>query len=113
MSAALPSPVLTPAENQYCIRLADWWLERSKEFESRAGEHGSTVYQISGDDVPQSHGGGRVHRLIKEASPHAPPSGYFDCTIEVSTTQLFSHPPDHAGRSCLDIPTIMEFTVYT
>lgn len=85
-----PAPALTPAESQYCVRLADWWLERTKELEQKGGDTGVVVHQISVSDAPYNNLVlGRVHRLLKDASPHAPPSGYFDCTIEVSN--LHSH----------------------
>lgn len=84
LSPELPTPPLTPAENQYCVRLADWWLEWTKEFKQKAGDTGAVVHQISVNDASHNNLVGRVHRLLKDASPHAPPSGYFDCTVEVS-----------------------------
>ncbi|KAI0086229.1 hypothetical protein BDY19DRAFT_962069 [Irpex rosettiformis] len=76
-------PILTPQENQYCIRLADWWLEVSKERRSEVANENAVVHQITAADVGDQKGGGREHKLIKDASPHAPPNGYFDCTVEV------------------------------
>jgi hypothetical protein len=34
-------------------------------------------------DIPMVQKPKRVHRLISEASPDLPPSGFFDCTVEV------------------------------
>ena len=77
----MAQPMLTPQENQYCIRLADWWLELSKDRKLEKTNDNVVVHRISAADA--GRGGGREHELIKDASPHAPPNGYFDCTVEV------------------------------
>jgi hypothetical protein len=79
--------MLTATENQYCIRLADWWLEISKEHMAEYA-NGNTVTVSIADVWSQGSSGGREHRLIKDASPLAPPSGYFDCTVEVGPAKL-------------------------
>ena len=81
LSPHMAQPMLTPQENQYCIRLADWWLEISKDRKSEQANDNVVVHRISAADA--GRGGGREHKLIKSASPHAPPNGYFDCTVEV------------------------------
>ncbi|KAH9952071.1 hypothetical protein B0H21DRAFT_12289 [Amylocystis lapponica] len=60
-------------ELQYCLRLDDWW----RAAVSDAGAD-VTVHRVA-DMVVR----GRVHRLIRDASPHAEPNGFFDCTVEV------------------------------
>ncbi|KAI0683714.1 hypothetical protein BC835DRAFT_1423045 [Cytidiella melzeri] len=74
--------LLTPAENQYCIRLADWWLDVLKARKQDPPNESSVVQHISVADVA-GQSLGREHKLIKDASPHAPPGGYFDCTVEI------------------------------
>ncbi|KAI0345219.1 hypothetical protein BDW22DRAFT_1354123 [Trametopsis cervina] len=74
---------LSPAENEYCIRLADWWLDVLKKHKKRAGKDDTIVQQIGASDAANTSMFAREHRLIKDASPHAPPRGYFDCTVEV------------------------------
>lgn len=82
--------VPSPEENMYCIRLGDWWRELTNGRAATAAlPEGVTAYQISAADVASRAGNGREHRLIKDASPHAPPRGYFDCTVEV--TPIFLH----------------------
>ncbi|KAG6844918.1 hypothetical protein H0H87_002402 [Tephrocybe sp. NHM501043] len=72
------SPFLNPDEAaiRYCIKMADWWADAEKRRKSIA-----TVHQVGATNFSLSRQG-RQHRLISEASPDAPPSGYFDCVVE-------------------------------
>lgn len=80
---------LTAGENQYCLKLAEWWSEMVKMHEDVGNDADVIVHQIGGANDTLAAAAnprcGRIHRLLKDASPDAPPSGYFDCTIEVST----------------------------
>ena len=82
---SLYSPIWTPCalELSYCARLASWWKAVQEERKLVQGQE----IQIGGGDVQapmsMSHTGARQHRLIRDADPRAPPSGYFDCTVEV------------------------------
>jgi len=85
------SPFFEPGEEviRYCLRLSDWWHELANKRNEAMGP----VYQIGGDAVDasaQPMRGSRKHKLISEAGPEVPPSGYFDCTVEVGDT---SHKP--------------------
>lgn len=69
-----------PSEVDYCTKLSEWWDKKENKPTQTSGE----MHQI-GTPVPtyESMGGGRRHRLIKDAGPDIQPSGYFDCTVEV------------------------------
>ncbi|KAL4258967.1 Protection of telomeres protein 1 [Pleurotus pulmonarius] len=73
----------TAAEIAYCKGLSHWWegVVRSREEAQKevtvVGNYGGEIYQRP------SQRSSRVHRLISDAHPDAPPSGYFDCTVEV------------------------------
>lgn len=75
---------LSEAELEYRTKLIDWWKTIQERYERELRESGVTIHQLGEGDGP-SYGNraARVHRLIKDASPSAPPGGYFDCTIEV------------------------------
>ncbi|CAL1705544.1 unnamed protein product [Somion occarium] len=73
-------------EIQYCIRLNDWWNavqeEHGPEGSNQPIHHDLSAIgatSIRADSRRQN----REHRLLKDASPDAPPQGYFDCTVEV------------------------------
>ncbi|KAF5381117.1 hypothetical protein D9615_004129 [Tricholomella constricta] len=76
------SPFFQPDEAviRYCLKLADWWLDVEKQRKAIGEVHqvGGTNEGLSVHDQSQ-----RKHKLISEAGPHVPPSGYFDCTVEV------------------------------
>lgn len=62
------------ADIQHCISLSDWWKKILEK-------------DLSESVVPISKGNGkRLHRLLSETGPNVPPSGYFDCTVEVSSS---------------------------
>ena len=88
------SPIWTPCalELAYCARLASWWKAVQEERKLVQGQQ----VQIGGGDaqapMSMSHHGARQHRLIRDADPRAPPDGYFDCTVEVRSTES-SHKP--------------------
>lgn len=67
-----------------CLRLADWWRAALNVIDSKKAQ----IHQVGGGDGYPSYSARnrvvRVHRLISDASPNAPPKGYFDCTVEVS-----------------------------
>lgn len=79
---------LSHDEATYCYQLGRWWDAIQKthhpETDADATNANTTVYDLA-LTTPGQNSGGRVHRLLKDASPDAPPNGYFDCTIEVST----------------------------
>jgi hypothetical protein len=76
-------------ELDFCKRMKDWWesldeVKRRKEETKiivQIGEGGphEGVRQFGGRPV-------RQHRLISEAGPHVEPNGFFDCTVEVTST---------------------------
>lgn len=73
----------------YCLRLSDWWREvdkKRKEDMGQVHQIGSDINDVLAQSVPVQ----RCHRLISEASPEAPPSGYFDCTVEARDQILIS-----------------------
>jgi hypothetical protein len=81
------SPFWTPkgVELTQCLRLADWWRAVLKVVQNTVGE----VHQIgSGNGYSKPR---RIHRLISEASPDLPPSGFFDCTVEVNIIVFVEH----------------------
>ena len=59
------------------MKLAKWWRAVS-----RVKEEEGSMMQV---DVSMMQKAKRVHRLISEANPGLPPSGFFDCTVEVSS----------------------------
>ncbi|KAJ8700468.1 hypothetical protein PTI98_003487 [Pleurotus ostreatus] len=73
----------TAAEIAYCKGLSHWWegVVKSREEAQKEvtviGNYGGEIYQRP------TQRWSRVHRLISDAHPDAPPSGYFDCTVEV------------------------------
>lgn len=69
------SPFYEPKEGElrYCSKLSDWWRLQNIE--------------QSGVDVVRNLPPRRVHRLISEAGPSVQPNGYFDCTVEVSSSK--------------------------
>ena len=83
---------LSPEELNYCIRLGDWWravTERANEGrrQSEASDNNTIVHDLA-TVVGNSAGDSwrRTHRFIADASPDAPPGGYFDCTVEILKT---------------------------
>ncbi|KAF8891203.1 hypothetical protein BD779DRAFT_1513799 [Infundibulicybe gibba] len=74
------SPFIEPGEGEirYCTKLADWWRAIQEKMKKDMG----SVNQIGGGP-PQERYTRRQHRLICDAGPDVPPSGFFDCTIEV------------------------------
>ena len=109
---------LSEVELQYCIRLADWWKSIQIKYGQRTGEEsGVIVVNIDeGDYANRPRRSGRVHRLIKDASPQAPPNGFFDCTIEVRLLglQYKAYLPIFLQFRCsMDIRTTMEYTACT
>jgi|ERR1700722_8895384 len=69
----------TEDELAYCSKLAGWEsaMLKLKQQQQQTGE----IHPVP-DNFP-TRGVRRVHRLISDASPDMPPSGYFDCTVEV------------------------------
>lgn len=83
------------AELAYCIKLGDWWRAVQEQKEKKQQESGETIH-----DLTEIYASGRVermHRLIADASPTAPPNGFFDCTVEVrsNTTPYHEHKLTH------------------
>ncbi len=78
------------AELQYCIRLGDWWKAVQRRHEREQKTNGVVIVRIGEGDAGNRSINGRIHRLIKDASPSAPPDGYFDCTVEVSVSHYRS-----------------------
>ena len=81
------TPFFEPGEAtiRYCSRLSDWWRELAKKQKEAMG----VVHQIGEDAVDTFTLSTRVprkHRLISEAGPSVPPSGFFDCIVEVGDT---------------------------
>ncbi|KAG6854698.1 hypothetical protein C0991_002409 [Blastosporella zonata] len=74
------SPFFKPdeAEVRYCLKMADWWAEIETRRESTM-----KVHQVGDACNVTLSKSTRQHRLISEAGPLVPPSGYFDCTVEV------------------------------
>lgn len=73
-----------PEEIQYCIRLNDWWQDIYKQYkEENANVIVHNLADMTGGMSVFARKQGREHRLIQDASPEAPPQGYFDCTVEV------------------------------
>jgi hypothetical protein len=75
------NPFWKPKEVEltHCLKLANWWREIRKIRQKDMG----VVHQISRN----INGARRQHRLIADASPNAPPNGFFDCTVEVNIQQ--------------------------
>jgi len=73
---------LSEAELQRCSEICDWW----KETQAKIG-----IDVDEGDaKAPVREEWQRVHRLLQDAGPDVPPSGYCDCTVEVRlTSQLW------------------------
>lgn len=74
----------TAAEIAYCKGLSHWWegVVKSRE---EAQKEVTVIGNYGGENHQRpSQRWSRVHRLISDAHPDAPPSGYFDCTVEVS-----------------------------
>lgn len=65
-------PFQDSIELEYCRQIWEWWKAK-RELE---GQNVSTV-EFSGRPCKR-------HLLISEASPNLPPSGFFNCTVEVS-----------------------------
>ncbi|RDB21408.1 hypothetical protein Hypma_011802 [Hypsizygus marmoreus] len=77
------SSLFRPGEEviRYCLKISDWWSEVLKQREEVGQVHqvaGQAVSCYASYERPR-----RVHRLISEANPDLPPSGFFDCTVEV------------------------------
>lgn len=74
---------------QYCQKLSSWWCDLQNEEKKNAQENSvANMYQVP------IGGGARQHCLISEVHPDRPPSGYFDCTVEVREAlwSLFVNP---------------------
>ncbi|KAJ3555854.1 hypothetical protein NM688_g2350 [Phlebia brevispora] len=72
------------AELSYCIKLGDWWRAVQEREEISTKQSNVTVHDLA--DIYPPPRVERIHRLIQDASPTAPPNGYFDCTVEVLKT---------------------------
>jgi len=78
------SPFWDPPQKEldYCMLLVSWW--KAVQWERKAAM--GIQVQIGGGP-PQTglyvEKIRRQHRLICDADPEAPPSGFFDCTVEV------------------------------
>ncbi|THH20712.1 hypothetical protein EUX98_g8531 [Antrodiella citrinella] len=80
-----------PVKQQYCLHLGNWWQEK---VDARMQQ------KVGGDNISFSvpvNKTQRTHRLIQDASPEAPPSGYFDCTVEI----LHAHPSKTLNVYCV------------
>lgn len=75
------SPFWNPSESElvYCLKMADWWRAVQKTREKETG----VVHHIGTGSFTGYGRQRRLHRLICDASPDAPPNGFFDCTVEV------------------------------
>ena len=81
-----------PGDLLYCKRLSEWWKTVEQK---RVGEHDAAAQHSS---VITRH---RMHRLISETDHESEPGGYFDCTVQVTTSCVFWDSTSHnVGNRC-------------
>jgi hypothetical protein len=107
-----------PSDIDHLMNLANWWraVLKLKEKDCSAIKDVSAIKDGSAIEVEISttQKPKRVHRLISEASPDLPPSGFFDCTVEVSfviDSAVGVWLMSLEQRSSLDIRTLTTCTV--
>ncbi|TCD67276.1 hypothetical protein EIP91_000298 [Steccherinum ochraceum] len=69
------SSELDPEEGQYCVQLSNWWRSNPNPK----------------DSPPQ---GKRLHKLIKDVTPHMDRQGHFDCTVEIVRGERLTNNPN-------------------
>ncbi|KAF8969864.1 hypothetical protein BDZ97DRAFT_1793052 [Flammula alnicola] len=72
-----------PPEVTYCVKLSDWWRDVNTQNPLEAAAAQNQEERLKSPQSTYLRSAQRVHRLISETGPSVPPSGYFDCTIEV------------------------------
>ena len=85
-----PGFELSEAEPLYCIKLSDWWRDTLQQYKKDNAD--VIVHNLADGSSVLPQAKGRQHRLIQDAHPDAPPRGFFDCTVEVSSNIEKTHP---------------------
>lgn len=65
-------PFQDSIELEYCRQIWEWWKAKHEV-------EGQNVSTVEFSERPR-----KQHLLVSEASPDLPPSGFFNCTVEVS-----------------------------